>query len=212
VIEELTSHGVVVSAGHSLATYQEALTGIAAGIRYGTHIFNAMSALGHRSPGLPAALLVHPGVVAGLIPDGIHVHPAVMQIIWSLKGPHGTNLVSDAMAALGMPPGTYLLNEFEVTVNERDCRLADGRLAGSILPLDEALRNFIDMTGCALSEALATVTSTPAKLLGIDDQRGDIAAGMIADMLLLTADLHVHTTIAAGEIVFTNDQRLAAEG
>ena len=211
VIEELTSRGVVVSAGHSLATYQEALTGIAAGIRYGTHLFNAMSALDHRSPGLPAALLVHPGVVAGLIPDGIHVHPAVMQIIWSLKGPHGTNLVSDAMAALGMPPGTYLLNDFEVTVNERDCRLVDGRLAGSILPLDEALRNFIDMTGCALPEALATVTSTPAKLLGIDDQRGDIAAGMIADMLLLTADLHVHTTIAAGEIVFTNDQRLAAD-
>ena len=202
LIEDLASRGVVVSAGHSMATYEEALSGFAAGIRYGTHLFNAMPALGHRAPGLPAALLTQPGVVAGLIPDGIHVHPAVIRLIWAMKGPQGTNLVSDAMAALGMPPGTYLLNDFEVTVSETECRLAEGTLAGSILSIDEALRNLIDMTGCTIAEALATVTTTPAKLLGIEKERGDIAPGMIADMLLLTADLQVHTTIAAGEIVY----------
>ncbi len=202
LIEELASRGVVVSAGHSMATYEEALAGFAAGVRYGTHLFNAMPTLGHRSPGLAAALLVQPGIVVGLIPDGIHVHPAVVQMIWSLKGAQGTNLVSDAMGALGMPPGSYLLNDFEVHVGEEACRLSDGTLAGSILPLDQALRNLIAITGCALPEALATVTTTPAALLGISAERGDINSGMIADMLLLTPDLEIATTIAAGEIVY----------
>ena len=105
------------------------------------------------------------------------------------------------MAALGMPPGAYWLNEFEVTVGEEDCRLADGTLAGSILPIDQALRNLIAITGCSLPDALATVTTTPARLLGIEDERGDIAPGLIADLLLLTPDLEVHTTIAAGSII-----------
>ncbi len=204
IIEELASRGVVVSAGHSMATYEEALAGIAAGVRYGTHLFNAMPALGHRAPGLAAALLTRPETVVGLIPDGIHVHPAVVQMIWSLKGPQGTNLVSDAMAALGMPPGTYALNDFAVAVTEQDCRLPDGTLAGSILPIDAALRNLIAMTGCSLPDALATCTTTPAKLLGIADERGDIAPGMIADLLLLTPELEVQTTIAAGNIVYEN--------
>jgi N-acetylglucosamine-6-phosphate deacetylase len=206
LIEELASRGIVVSAGHSMATYSEAQAAFAAGVRYGTHLFNAMPSLGHRTPGLAAALLVHEGIVAGLIPDGIHVHPAVIKIIWAMKGPQGTNLVSDAMAALGMPPGTYQLNDFEVTVGEEDCRLEDGTLAGSILPIDEALRSLITITGCSLPDALATVTTTPAKLLGINQERGDIAPGLIADMLLLTTDLKIHTTIAAGEIVYRNNQ------
>jgi N-acetylglucosamine-6-phosphate deacetylase len=202
LIEELASRGVVVSAGHSMASYAEALAGIAAGVRYGTHLFNAMPQIGHRAPGLPAALLTRPEVTVGLIADGIHVHPAVIDIIWALKGPEGTNVVSDAMAALGMPPGTYLLNDFEVSVSESECRLADGTLAGSILPIDQAVRNLLAMTGCSLPEALATATTTPARLLGISDQRGDIAPGMIADMLLLSPELEVHTTIAGGDIVY----------
>ena len=205
VIEELASRGIVVSSGHSMATYEEALAGFAAGIHYATHLFNAMPAIGHRAPGLVTAVLTQPGVVAGLIPDGIHVHPAVINIIWAIKGPEGTNLVSDAMAALGMPPGTYLLNEFEVTVSEEGCRLADGTLAGSILPLDEAVRNLIAITGCTLPEALATVTTTPAKLLGIEQERGDLLPGMTADLVLLNSDLEVVKTIVAGEVVFGND-------
>jgi N-acetylglucosamine-6-phosphate deacetylase len=202
VIEQLSSRGILVSAGHSMATYDEAMAGIAAGIRYGTHLFNAMSPINHRQPGLPVALLTAPHAVVGLIPDGIHVHPALIKIIWSAKGSAGLNLVSDAMAALGMPPGKYLLNEFEVTVTATDSRLADGTLAGSMLPIDAALRNLITYTGCTLPQALATVTTTPARLLAIDHQRGRIAPGHIADLLLLTPDLQVATTIAAGNIVY----------
>lgn len=202
LIEELASRGLIVSAGHSLASYEEAMAGISAGICYGTHLFNAMTPIDHRQPGLPIALLNTPGITVGLIADGIHVHPGLIKLIWAMKGSAGLNLVSDAMAALGRTPGNYLLNEFQVTVTETDCRLADGTLAGSILPLDQALRNLISFTGCSLPEALATVTSTPARLLGIDHERGRITEGAIADMLLLTPDLQVHTTIAAGKVIY----------
>ena len=202
LIEELASRGVVVSAGHSSATYAEAEAGFAAGVRYGTHLFNAMSPLDHREPGLPGALLDHAPVVAGIIPDGVHVHPALVRQAWLSKGSAGLNVVTDAMAALGMPPGNYLLNDFEVTVTETVCRLVDGTLAGALLSLDQALRNLLAFTGCTLPEALATITTTPAQLLKIDDQRGRITPGAIADLVLLTPDLQVVMTVTRGHIVY----------
>jgi N-acetylglucosamine-6-phosphate deacetylase len=198
----LSNRGVVLSAGHSMATFKEAQAGFEAGICYGTHLFNAMPVLGHRAPALPGALLDAQDIVVGLIPDGIHVHPALIKLIWRLKGPAGLNLVSDAMAALGMPPGKYVLNDFEVTVTEKDSRLADGTLAGSILPLDGALRNLIRYTGCTLNEGLATITTTPAKLLGIEQKRGQISPGRIADLVLLDDDLQVMRTFVEGEVIY----------
>ena len=204
LVSQLDERGVLVSAGHSLATFDEALAGMRAGIRYGTHLFNAMPPLTHREPGLVGALLNDSHSVIGLIPDGIHVHPAMVKLAWAAKGSAGINLVSDAMAALGMPPGRYQLNDFEVHVSATDARLADGTLAGSILPLDEAVRNLIEYTGCPLSEALATVTTTPAALLGLTEQRGHIAPGLLADLGLLTPDLEVAMTICAGQITYNN--------
>jgi len=201
LIRRLVSQGVVVSAGHSLATFAQAGAGFAAGTRYGTHLFNTMPPLAHREPGLPGALLATRGQVVGIIPDGIHIHPALVAIVWAAKGPREVSLVSDAMAALGMAPGRYLLNDFDVIVTEKDARLADGTLAGSVLPLDQAVRNLIAFTGCGLAEALATVTTTPADLLGIGHARGRIQPGLIADLVLLEPDLRVATTICAGEIV-----------
>ena len=202
VIRCLTGRGVVVSAGHSTATYDQAQAGFAAGTRYGTHLFNAMSPLAHREPGLPGALLATPGQTVGLIPDGTHVHPGLIKVIWTAKGQRETSVVSDAMAALGMAPGRYQLNDYEVIVSEKDARLSDGTLAGSVLAMDDAIRNLIAFTGCTLSEALATVTTTPADLLGIGSERGRIRPGLIADLVLLTPDLRVAMTIAAGQIVW----------
>lgn len=202
VIRRLTGRGVVVSAGHSMATYVQAEAGFAAGTRYGTHLFNAMPALAHREPGLPGALLATPGQVVGLIADGTHIHPGLIRIVWAAKGPAGVCLVTDAMAALGMRPGRYQLNEFEVIVTETDARLADGTLAGSVLTMDQAVRNLIAFTGCTLPAALATVTATPADLLGIGGERGRIRPGLLADLVLLTPDLRVAITIAAGKIVW----------
>ena len=202
VIRTLTSRGVVVSTGHSMATYDEAVAGFDAGARYGTHLFNAMPSLGHRDPGLPGALLSDDRMTVGFIADGVHTHRSIIALVWRMLGPKRMSLVTDAMAALGMPPGKHRLGDYDVVVDATSARLADGTLAGSILELDQALRNLIGITGCTLGEALETVTTTPAKLLGLDGERGRIAPGYAADMVLLSSDLRVQTTIASGEVVY----------
>jgi len=202
VIAALASRGVVVSTGHSMATYDEAVAGFDAGARYGTHLFNAMPPLGHRDPGLPGALLADGRMTVGFIADGVHTHRSIIALVWRMLGPRRMSLVTDAMAALGMPPGSHRLGDYDVIVDATSCRLADGTLAGSILELDQALRNLLDITGCTLDEALETMTTTPAKLLGLDGERGRIAPGYTADIVLLSSDLRVQTTIASGEVVY----------
>ena len=202
VISALSSRGVLVSVGHSNATFEQAVAAFDAGARYGTHLFNAMSALGHRDPGLPGALLTDSRPTVGVIADGVHTHRSVISLAWQALGPHRMNLVTDAISALGMPPGRHLLGDFEVVVDATSARLADGTLAGSILSLDQALRNLIAITGCALAEALPTLTTTPARAIGLEHERGRIAPGCVADMVLLDSDLHVKTTVAAGAIVY----------
>jgi N-acetylglucosamine-6-phosphate deacetylase len=202
VIEALSSRGVLVSAGHSLATYDQAIAGFDAGVRYGTHLFNAMPSLLHRDPGLPGALLTDDRPTVGLIADGIHTHPAIVKLVWQALGPERLSLVTDAMAALGMPPGQHLLGDYVVTVDGETCRLADGTLAGSILSMDEALRNLLAFTGCTLEEALQTMTTTAARAIGLQHERGQIAPGYVADLVLLSPDLHVRGTIVDGELVY----------
>src|SRR5207237_3919001 len=125
-IRALCQRGVLVSAGHSMANYDQAQAGLQAGIRYGTHLFNAMLALDHRAPGLAAALLTDERALVGIIPDGVHLHPAMIKLVWECKGPGQVNLVTDAMAALGNRPGRYQLGRFEVVVDETSARLNDG--------------------------------------------------------------------------------------
>lgn len=206
LVERLVDQGVVVSAGHTMATYEEAQAGFNSGIRYGTHLFNAMRPLTHRDPGIVGALLQDEECTAGLICDGIHVHPAMVDLAWKAKGSKRLNLVSDATTALDLPPGSYRLGDRPVNVTDSDARLADGTLAGSMAPLDQGLRNLISYTGITLQEALPTVTSTPAELMGIIDHRGHLAAGKTADMVLLSPDLQVHMTIAKGRVVYQRDQ------
>jgi N-acetylglucosamine-6-phosphate deacetylase len=202
VIEVLAARGVLVSSGHSMATYTQAQAAFAAGARYGTHLFNAMPTLEHREPGLPGALLTTPEQTAGIIPDGVHTHPAIVALAWCMKGPQRLNVVTDAMAALGMPPGRYMLGDQEVTVTEEEARLPSGTLAGSVLSMDEALRKLIRYTGCSLAEALATITSTPADLLGLGQERGRVLPGAYADMVVLTPELRVALTLVEGTIVY----------
>ena len=201
LVAELATQGIVVSMGHTMATLAEANAGYRAGIRYATHVPNAMPTLEHRAPNAAGAVLANPEWIAGVIPDGIHLDPALVKIIWLAKKTR-VNLVSDAMAALGMPPGAYRLHDFDCVVTDRDARLRNGTLAGSILPLDQAIRNFIRYTDCSLSEALQTVTTTPAELLNIQNERGQIQKGMIADLVMFDESLNVKMTIARGEIVF----------
>jgi N-acetylglucosamine-6-phosphate deacetylase len=201
VIGLLTERGVIVSAGHSTATVAQAQAGFEAGIRYGTHLFNAMPPLHHREPGLVGALLANERATVGLIVDGEHVHPELVRLVWQMVGNGRLNLVTDAMAALGMSPGSYWLGDFEVIVDNTTARLTNGTLAGSLLALDTAVRNLITFTGCTLAEALPTVTSTPANLLGLP-HKGRIAPNCDADLVLLTPDLQVHTTFVGGRILY----------
>ena len=204
IIQALTEQGVIVSAGHSLATYSEACNGFTAGIRYATHLFNAMPSLHHREPGLIGAVLADERITVGLIADGVHVHPALIKIVWQILADGRLNLVTDAMAALGMPSGTYQLGDFEVIVRDTSAQRPDGTLAGSVLSLDQALRNLITYTGCSLTEALPSITTTPAQLLGLSHCKGHVAPGYDADLALLNADLTVAYTIVQGEVVYEN--------
>jgi N-acetylglucosamine-6-phosphate deacetylase len=209
VIKVLVKNGVVASAGHSLAGFEEAKSGIEAGIRYATHIFNGMPALHHREPALTGALLADERVTVGLIADGIHVHPALIKLLWQLLWDGRLNLVTDSMAALGKEPGTYRLGDLTVTVTGETCRLSDGTLAGSILSLDKAIRNLISYTGCSLSQAVRTVTATPATLLGIANRKGQIAPGFDADLVLLTSGYDVEATVIDGSVVYRKEEEIS---
>jgi N-acetylglucosamine-6-phosphate deacetylase len=201
-IARLVDRGVLVSLGHSEASFEQFEAGIDAGARMATHLFNAMSQLDSRAPGAVGAALVDERVTAGLIADGVHTHPAALRLTARAKGPAGIALVSDMMAAAGMPPGTYSLNDIPVLVDTTSARLADGRLAGSILTMDAAVRNMIAWGGVSLADALTMGSTVPARLLGRDDL-GTLAPGNQADLVSLDADLQVAETWIAGQSVFS---------
>lgn len=200
MIRGLRARGVVVSAGHSDANYAQARAGFEAGVTWGTHLFNAMPPLAHREPGLVGALLSS-DVPVGLITDGIHVHPAAIKTVFRAKGARGITLVTDAMMAMGMEPGRYTLGDRAVIVDATSARLADGTLAGSILQMDAAIRNVIEYTGCSLADAIAMASTTPARLLGLQN-KGRIAEDGDADLVIFDKSLRVETTIARGEVVY----------
>jgi N-acetylglucosamine-6-phosphate deacetylase len=167
VVEVLVRSGVVVSAGHSAATYDEARAGFDAGIRSVTHIFNAMPPLDHRKPGLVGAALEDERVTIGLIPDGLHVHPAMCALVHKAVGPDRLAIVTDAVAGLGMPPGTYRLAGRECVVDGESARLPDGGLAGSVLRMDRAVRNLAAFARISEADAALAATAVPERLLGL---------------------------------------------
>jgi N-acetylglucosamine-6-phosphate deacetylase len=167
LVTSLVRSGVVVSAGHSAATFDEARTGFDAGIRTVTHLFNAMPPLDHRRPGLVGAALADERVTIGLIPDGLHVHPAVCGLVWRAVGPDRLAIVTDAIAGLGMPAGRYQLAGLDCVVDGESARLPGGGLAGSVLAMDRAVRNLAAFAGITEAEALLAATVVPARLLGL---------------------------------------------
>jgi len=197
-IARLSRAGVLVSLGHSAATAEEAAAGFAAGARFVTHLFNAMSAFKHRQPGLPGAALADPRPTVGLIADGEHVHPLAMELAIRLKGPRGVALTTDQTAAAGAPPGNHLLGGEEVVSDGRTVRREDGTLAGSIATMDGMVRVLAGL-GTGLREAVEMATLTPARALG-ERGLGRIRAGAPADLVVLDADLRVKLTLIGGRI------------
>lgn len=200
VVRGLTARGIVVAVGHTAATYEQTLAALDAGAGAGTHLFNAMSGWSARDPGAAGALLTDPRPTVGLIVDGVHLHPATVAAAWRLLGPDRTMLVTDAIAAAGTSDAAAALGGRQVTIADGAVRDEDGALAGSVVTLDRALRTLVASAGVDPFDALRTVTSTPAALLG-DDERGNLVAGARADITLLTPDLEVVATFVAGQLV-----------
>lgn len=205
LIEMALESNVRVVLGHTAATFDEARAAIDAGVSQATHTFNAMRGLHHRQPGAVGAVLSDDRIYAQLIADGIHVHPAAMRILGRCKGPTRAILISDAIRATGMPEGRYETGRLPVIVENGACRLEDGTLAGSVLTLDAALRNFMTATGWPLVQAWPTTSLTPAQAMGIDDEVGRISRGARADLTLLDTETQVVATVVGGRLAYLRD-------
>lgn len=198
-IELLVGRGVVVAIGHTDADYTTTMQAIDAGATVSTHLFNAMRAVGKRDPGPVVALLNDPRVVVEIIADGVHVHPAVIELVARTVGPQRLAAITDAMAAAGAPDGEYTIGDLAVTVADGVARLtASGALAGSTLTMDNALEALV--SGCAvpLAEASLMCSATPARALGLSD-RGTIAVGQRADLVILDDRFEVTAVMRGGE-------------
>ncbi len=201
LILTLAQRGVVVSAGHSMADLYQTKEGISAGIRAATHLFNAMTPIHHREPGLVMAVLDHDPTMFSLICDGQHVAAELVRMAWLYNGKNRMILISDAIAALGLPEGVYQLGEQSIQIQHQIARLEDGTLAGSVLEPLTALKNLMNMTRCSLSEGITCWTKNPASLLNLTD-RGEIKPGSIADFVLMSVDQEIAATFVRGELVY----------
>jgi N-acetylglucosamine-6-phosphate deacetylase len=189
--------GLVVSLGHTDATYEQAQAAIEAGASHAAHVFNAMRPFSHRGTGVIGAVLTSPKVSAELIADGVHVDEAAMRMLVELKTPERVILVSDGISATGMPDGKYQLGMFDVKVSGGVARNAEGKLAGSTLTLDRALRNMVAL-GVPLASALRMVTANPARQIGLGARKGVLAPGADADLVFLDDKLEVSGVMTRG--------------
>jgi len=198
---ELTRHatgrGVRVSLGHSNATAAETRAAIEAGATSATHTFNAMRALDHREPGILGVVLTTGSVYAELICDGIHTAPELVRLWFSAKGPERGILVTDAMSATGMPDGEYTLGGFQVHVADGRA-MARGVLAGSVLTLDRALKNFVEFTGAPIEQALRLLTTNPAAMTGLGNGAGQVVVGGPADLVAVNDEGRLVASIQGG--------------
>lgn len=197
-IARLTAAGVIVAAGHTNARYTQAQAAIDAGMRGVTHLFNAMSPLGSREPGMVGAALESDRLVCGIIVDGHHVNPATLRLALRCKTPSGFMLVTDAMPSVGSKSASFDLQGQRITVSDGVCRSPDGTLAGSHLDMASAVRNAVDMLGIDLASALAMAGDSPAGLLDMRGTRGRIAQGLHADLILLDSENRVSDSWIGG--------------
>ncbi|MFZ5596678.1 MAG: N-acetylglucosamine-6-phosphate deacetylase [Bacillota bacterium] len=202
IIKMLAREDIIVSAGHSEATYETAMSSFFAGVKHATHIFNASAPLHHREPGLVGAVLAHKDITAEVIADGLHLHPSMLKLLYSVKGRKGLTLATDSVRAAGMPDGKYTFCDREIILKGGKVTLAGGSLAGSSLTMIEAVKNMVTMAGIPLYEAIMMASLNPARMLGRESIKGTLAPGMDADLLLLDSDLNVRLTMVGGEIVY----------
>ncbi len=196
VIAAAAARGVCVSLGHSDADLGAARAGVDAGARHATHTFNAMRPLEHRDPGILGEVLTDSRLSADIIADGIHLDPVIVQLFLKAKGPEAAVLITDATAATGMPDGRYRLGSLEVEVKDGRC-MAGGRLAGSVLTMDRAVRNVMQFAQWDLQHAVRLATVNPARVAGVKNG-GSLQAGAPADLLVLSPSGEVRARMIRG--------------
>jgi N-acetylglucosamine-6-phosphate deacetylase len=213
MIRRLVDAGITVSMGHTDANYEQAQEAIRLGVTHVTHCFNAMRPLLHRSPGPLAAIARAEGVRGELIADGVHVHPGAMNALVKLLGPERTIVITDALAAAGISQATFDFAGQPAQVIRGAARLSDGTITGSVLTMDQALRNVLQMTDVSFQQAVGMLTFNPAQAAQVSDRKGRLHAGYDADLLIFDSSLALQATICRGEIAFVTDawrQRLSA--
>ena len=202
LMHEALTHGATVSIGHSGADYEAASRYFAAGARQVTHTFNGMPGIHHRQPGIFVAALENPHVTFQIIPDGIHVHPAVVRMLLRLVGVERVVVITDAMVATGLGDGDYALGDVAVTVQDGQARTPSGGLAGSTLTMSQALRNMMSFCDLSLAEVIPMLTRVPARSIGEYPRKGSLEAGADADIVLWDEQQSVQATFIKGELVY----------
>jgi N-acetylglucosamine-6-phosphate deacetylase len=197
LIQAVVAAGVVAGMGHTDADFDQARAAIRAGVRHAVHTYNAMRPFSHRDPGVLAAIMTDIDVTAEIIVDLVHVAGPAIQVLLGTKGFDTVLLVTDGIAATGMPDGTYRLGTSEAIVEEGVARNSEGKLAGSTLTMDRALRNIISL-GVPFADAVRMATILPSRRLGIAGKKGILAVGSDADLVVLTPDLHVAGVMTRG--------------
>lgn len=197
-VEYLNSRGILPSLGHSGATFNETREAFRRGLRHVTHFFNAMAPINHREPGPGGFALATPGFSMDVIVDGMHIHPSMLKILWKVKG-NSLSLVTDAVAAAGMPEGEYLFAGQTLIYKKGRVTTSGGKLAGSNLTMIQAVRNMIKFAGLSIPEAIRMASLTPARILGLPG-KGRIAEGYDADLVLLSRNLEPQLVLIEGEI------------
>ena len=205
VMREAATGRVELAIGHSAAPHEIIDEAIDNGLTQVTHIFNAMRPMHHRHPSVVTEALLREELKVHVIADGVHVHPAMLRLLWKVKGTNGMVLVSDAIRACGMPDGVYRLGDQQVHLADGRAALPDGTLAGSVLTMDRAVRFMVREVGVPLTDAVRMASLNPARILRLDGRKGILAVGKDADLVLLDEDLDVVMTLVAGRIAFRRD-------
>jgi N-acetylglucosamine-6-phosphate deacetylase len=205
MIRRLVEAGVTVSIGHTDTDYEQAREAIKLGITHATHCFNAMRQLEHRNPGPLAAIVQAEQVLGELIADGIHVHPAMMDMLIRMLGPKRTIVITDAQAGAGIPNAVFEFAGQEAHVICGAARLLDGTLTGSVLTLDHALRNMLEYTHVSLPEASGMLSYNPARSAHVADHKGLLIPGYDADFAIFDRSLQLQATICRGQVGFANE-------
>ncbi|HEX3044306.1 MAG TPA: N-acetylglucosamine-6-phosphate deacetylase [Bacillota bacterium] len=197
----LAKANITCAIGHSNADYETTINAISLGFRSVTHCYNQLTPFNHYAPGVIGAAFTNDHLSIELVLDEVHLHHSAVEIAWRCKGPEGIILVTNAMAPTGMPDGLYATPDGDLTLAGGAVRNQSGKLAGSVLTMERAVKKMLDITECSLTDAFRMATYNPAKLLGLNKHKGSIYPGKDADLIALTTDLEVIMTMIGGEVI-----------